>query len=188
MTGSFAVGRGSRNVGGYLFTDGMERPDTLLDLRRPDVRIECSMARAEYALRATTVAQAEQLAAIHKTLVEARAFSEIFVGPSALSTQDAVSFAERAAVADLAVRLGLGEQAVRAQAEQARVLRLCAPRVWSAFRAGDVPAPNARVVAELAATLPEVAWGPFEDSILEAAATLAPARFRGRARAARERV
>ncbi|MBG6054384.1 hypothetical protein IWX81_000774 [Salinibacterium sp. CAN_S4] len=166
----------------------MESLHTLLDPRHPDVRIECSMARAEYALRAATMAQAEQLAAIHETLVEARAFPEIFVGPSAGSTQDAVAFAERAAVADLAVRLGLAEQTVRAQAEQARVLRLCAPRVWSAFRAGEVPAANARVVAELAATLPEAAWKPFEDAILEAAAVLATARFRARARSARERV
>ncbi len=166
----------------------MDSFDSLLDPRDPDVRVELGMARAEYALRASSMAFAEQLAAIHLTLVEARAFPEIFVGPHYLSVPDAVSFAERAAIADLAVRLGLGEQTVRAQAEQARVLLLCAPRVWSAFRAGEVPAPNARVVADLAATLPASAWSEFEDAILAAAATLAPARFRGRARAAREKV
>jgi hypothetical protein len=166
----------------------MESLDSLLDPRHPDVRVECSMARAEYASRAATVALAEQLTAIHETLVEARAFPEIFLGATALSAPDAVAFAERAAVADLAVRLGLAEQTVRGQAEQARVLLLCAPRVWSAFRAGEVAGPNARVVADLVATLPESAWLPFEDAILEAAATLAPARFRARARSARERV
>jgi Domain of unknown function (DUF222) len=170
----------------------MESPDSLLDLRHSDVRIECSMARAEYASRAATVALAEQLTAIHDTLAEARAFPEIFLGPSAvsvvLSRPDAVAFAERAAVADLAVRLGLAEQTVRGQAEQARVLRLCAPRVWTAFRAGEVPEPNAKVVADLVATLPESAWLGFEDAILVAAAELAPARFRDRARVARERV
>lgn len=172
------------NVSGYLLTSGMES----LDPRYPDVRIECSMARAEYALHAATVALAEQLAAIHETLVEARAFPEVFLGPCILSTPDAVAFAERAAVADLAVRLGLAEQTVRVQAEQTRVLLLCAPRVWRAFRDGDVPGPNAKVVADLMATLPESAWLPFEDAILEAAAELAPARFRDRARSARERV
>ena len=166
----------------------MESLDSLLDPRYPDVRIECSMARAEYALHAATVALAEQLAAIHETLVEARAFPEVFLGPCILSPPDAVAFAERAAVADLAVRLGLAEQTVRAQAEQARVLLLCAPRVWRAFRDGEVPGPNAKVVADLMATLPESAWLAFEDAILEAAAELAPARFRDRARSARERV
>ena len=166
----------------------MESFVSLLDPRHPDVRVELGMARAEYALRAASMAFAEQLAAIHETLIEARAFPEIFVGPSYHSIPDAVAFAERAAVADLAVRLGLAEQTVRAQAEQARVLLLCAPRVWSGFRDGDIPAPNARIVADLAATLPATAWVAFEDAIFEAASSLAPARFRGRARAARERV
>ena len=161
---------------------------SLLDPRHPDVRVEIGMARAEYALRASSMAHAEQLAAIHETLIEARAFPEIFVGPSVLCTPDAVDFAERAAVADLAVRLGLAEQTVRAQAEQARVLLLCAPRVWSGFREGNIPAPNARIVADLVATLPADAWLTFEKTILGAASKVAPARFRGRARAARERV
>lgn len=166
----------------------MEGFVSLLDPRNPDVRVEMGMARAEYALRASSMAFAEQLAAIHETLIEARAFPEIFVGPSYLSIPDAVAFAERAAIADLAVRLGLAEQTVRAQAEQARVLLLCAPRVWSGFREGDIPAPNARIVADLAATLPATAWLAFEDAVVEAASTVAPARFRGCARAARERV
>jgi hypothetical protein len=178
----------SRSVGGCLFAVGMESLDSLLDPRHPDVRVEFSMARAEYAARAVTVALAEQVAAIHETLVEARAFPEIFLGPTAVSMPDAVAFAERAAVADLAVRLGLAEQTVRAQGEQARVLLLCAPRVWSAFRAGEVAGPNARVVADLVATLPESGWMAFEDAILKAAAQLAPARFRALARAVRERV
>lgn len=69
------------NVGGRLVAQSRERPDSLLDPRHPDVRIERSMARAEYGLRA---------------------FAEIFVGPPVVSTPDAVAIAERAAVACLA--------------------------------------------------------------------------------------
>ena len=172
----------------------METPTTLLDASHAEVRVEFSMARAEVALRSASVAFAEQLAAIDATLREARAFPEVFVGPSVPVSHihafgsDAAAFAERAAVADLAVRLGLSEQTVRAQAHQAETLLHRAPRVWTGFRNGWVSAPNARVVAELVATLPAEAWAAFEDAVLEPASTLAPARFRSQARAARERV
>jgi hypothetical protein len=78
---------------------------------------------------------------------------------------------------------------VRAQAHQAASLILRTPRLWGAFRSGDVAAANARTVAELVATLPdEAAWLRFEDAVLAWASTLAPARFRARARAAFERL
>ena len=68
----------------------MEAPETLLDARHPDVRIDLGMARAEFAQRAATRAFADQLAAIHATLIEAREFPEVFVGPLAASMPDAV--------------------------------------------------------------------------------------------------
>jgi hypothetical protein len=167
----------------------MEAVDTLLDASSAEVRVEFGMARAEVALRSASMAFAEQLAAIDVTLREARAFPEVFVGPIANTfDSDAVAFAERAAVADLAVRLGLAEQTVRAQAYEAEVLLHRAPRLWARFRDGDISTPNAAVVAELAASLPAQSWESFENEILEQAAKLAPARFRARARAARERV
>jgi hypothetical protein len=167
----------------------MEAVDTLLDASSAEVRVEFGMARAEVALRSASMAFAEQLAAIDATLREARAFPEVFVGPIANAVDsDAVAFAERAAVADLAVRLGLAEQTVRAQAYEAEVLLHRAPRVWTRFRDGDISAPNAAVVADLAVSLPAESWESFENEIVEQAATLAPARFRVRARAARERV
>jgi hypothetical protein len=172
----------------------MESPDTLLDpgasgVVGAEVRVEFGMARAEVALRSASAAHAEQLAAIDATLREARAYPEVFVGPLAHAyDSEAIEFAERAAVADLAVRLGLAEQTVRAQAHEAEVLLHRCPRVWSAFREGDVPAPNARTVAELVDTLPTEAWAAFEKGVLAAAATLAPARFRAMARNARERL
>ena len=166
----------------------MEAPEILLDARHPDVRIDLGMARAEFAQRAATRAFADQLAAIHATLIEARQFPEVFVGPLAASMPDAVEFAERAAVADLAMRLFLAEQTVRAQDHEAAVLIARVPRVWSALREGDVSVPNARAIAEIVDTLPEAAWTPFEDAVLTPATTLAPARFRTFARAARDRV
>jgi hypothetical protein len=163
--------------------------ESLLDERNPDVRVEFGIARAEFAMRSASVAFAEQLAAIDAILAEARAFPEVFLGPSAnVFDSDAVAFAERAAVADLAVRLCLSENTVRAQAHQAETLRQRAPQVWIAFREGDVSSANAATVAELAATLPAEAWFVFEEAVLEPAGVLAPARFRARARAIRGRV
>ena len=72
------------------------------------------MVRAEFAARSGIRAHAEQLWAIKLTLDEGRTFPEIFVGPALAHEKDAVEFAERAAAADLAVRLSISEYAVRA--------------------------------------------------------------------------
>lgn len=166
----------------------MEAPEILLDSRHPDVRIDFGMTRAEFAQRAGIRAFADQLGAIHATLGEARDFPEVFVGPLASTMPDAVEFAERAAIADLAMRLFLAEQTVRAQAHEASVLIGRVPRIWAALTEGDVSVPNARAIAEIVDTLPEPAWTPFEDAVLAAATNLSPARFRTFARAARDRV
>ncbi|MCU1439527.1 MAG: hypothetical protein JWP85_524 [Rhodoglobus sp.] len=165
----------------------MTHPQPHIDPRRAEVRVEWGMARAEVAMRSVTIAHAEQLAAIELTLRDARAYPEVFLDHSLLAVDpDAPAFAERAAIADLAVRLGLAEQTVRSQAHEAHMLRTRTPRVWAAFREGDISVPNARVVAELVTTLEPQAWPAFESSLLELVA-LAPARFRLRARAAAER-
>ena len=96
-------------------TSGMEAILTALDPRMPDVRLGMGLARAEVARRAATRAQAEQMSAIAATLREARDFPELYLGSTMLSPADAAAFAERAAVADLAVRLSLAEGTVRAQ-------------------------------------------------------------------------
>jgi hypothetical protein len=83
--------------------------------------------------------------------------------------------------------LSVSEQTIRNQDHDTATLLERAPRLWSAFREGDVSAPNARVVADLARTLEPEAWQPFEDAVL-ACAHLAPARFKTRARALRERI
>lgn len=121
----------------------------------PDVRVEFGIARAEVARSTVNRAQAEQLAAIAATLREAREFPEIFLGPTALPAPEAAAFAERAAVADLAVRLNLSEGTVRAQAQEAETLRSFTPRVWEAFREGEVSPANAARVAMLVVGLPD---------------------------------
>ncbi|TAL41944.1 MAG: HNH endonuclease [Salinibacterium sp.] len=166
-----------------------ERMETLLDHREPEVRVDFGFARAEFAMRAASRAFADQIAAIDATLVEARAHPEVFLGPRAsASNASDVEFAERSVVADLAVRLSLSENTVRAQAYEAKTLRTQAPRVWAEFREGNISTPNAAMIAELSATLPAEAWAVFEHAVLEPAMKLAPARFRARARATRERV
>jgi len=160
--------------------------ETLLDPSHADVRVEFGIARAEYSQRAATRAFAEQITAVREILIEAHLYPEVFVGPALAA--DSAEFAVRAAVADLAVRLGVAEQTIRAQAHQAEVLIQRAPRVWAGFREGDIGSHNARVVAEIAGDLSPTAWVAFEDAVLESATILAPARFRARARSARERV
>jgi hypothetical protein len=165
----------------------MTHPQSHADPSRADVRVEWQMARAEVALRSVNLAHAEQLAAIELTLREARAYPEVFLDHSPLAASpDGPAFAERAAIADLAVRLGLAEQTVRSHAHEAHMLRTRTPRIWAAFREGDISVPNARVVADLVTTLDPHAWVGFETAVLELAA-LAPARFRLAARAAAER-
>lgn len=152
----------------------------------PDVRVEFGIARAEVARGTVNRAQAEQLSAIAATLREAREFPEIFLGPTLLSAVDAAAFAERAAVADLAVRLNLSEGTVRAQAREAETLRSFTPRVWEAFREGEVSAANAGTVAMLVVGLPDPS--AFDAAVVEPATQLAPARFTQMARALRERL
>lgn len=160
-----------------------------LDQRHADVRVEFAVARAEFAQSSATRAHAEQLAAISATLAEARAFPEVFLGLATIAPSEEVEFAERAAIADLAKRLLLSEGTVRAQGHQADTLMLRMPRLWAAFRQGDVSCANAVVATEIVFTLgqPEQ-WEAFESAVLMAAQNLPPARFRTRARVARERV
>lgn len=165
------------------------------DPRRPDVRIEFGVARAEVAHEAINRLSAEQWASFADVLDEARDAPEVFVDPL-LPMRDAerIEFAERAAAADLAVRLGLSENSVRSQAHDAVTLRRRLPGLWARFREGEVNVANARCAAELVRSLPadpqpgaSVLDARF-DALLCEIAGQAPARFRARARVLRERV
>jgi hypothetical protein len=161
--------------------------DTLLDPARAEVRVEFAMAQAEVAQHAQWRASAVVFRSIDAALREAAEHPGVFVPPG-LSQRDAVEFAVRAAVADLAVRLSLSESAVRSHGQTGRSLRERLPGLWAWFCQGEVSTQNAVEAAALVLDLPEQFWAEFDSRLLGPAKTLAPARFKARARALRERL
>ena len=100
-------------------------------------------------------------------------------------------FSVRAAVADLAVRLGMSETMVRTRADHVETLRHRCPSLWLDVTAGLVSEMNAATAAQQVATLPHDApasWAEFEEALQDAASRLSPGKFRLRARVVRERV
>jgi hypothetical protein len=120
-------------------------------------------------------------------LAEAQAHPEVFVDKEMLRG-DATELALRAAVADLAVRLNLAESTVRTHGMTASVLRQRLPELWAWFSEGEVSTQNAREACSLVLSLSDEKSSAFEEQILEPARTLAPARFRARAKAIRDRL
>ena len=162
------------------------------DQARSDVRIDTAIAAAEYEQRAVNAHHAATLVAIHSVLDEARFSPEVFVGDRAsrFSKED-VEFSERAAIADLAVRLALSENTVRAHEFQAVTMIGRTPITWQKFRCGEVSAANARTVSELAASLPDgdrAMFSEFDAAASQHATRLAPARFGAYARKLREQI
>jgi hypothetical protein len=159
------------------------------DQARPDVRIDSAIAVAEYEQRAVNSHHAALLVAIHNVLAEARLSPEVFVGDHASRfNSEHVEFAERAAIADLAVRLAVAENTIRAYEVQAETMISRTPRSWEMFRSGEISSANARTVAEHAAALSEDQAEAFDTAVAEPATRLAPARFRAFARRQREKV
>ncbi|MES2094559.1 MAG: DUF222 domain-containing protein [Actinomycetota bacterium] len=162
------------------------------DQARSDVRIDNAIAAAEFEQRAVNSHHAATLVAIHEVLSEARFSPDVFVGDRASRfNREDVEFAERAAIADLAVRLSLSENTVRAHEHQAVTMITRTPLAWQKFRWGDVSPANARTVSELAASLPDgdtAAFAAFDTAVADSATRLAPARFRSYARRLRERI
>jgi len=162
------------------------------DQARSDVRIDTAIAAAEYEQRAVNFHHAATLVAIHSVLDEARYSPEVFVGDHASHfNREDIEFAERAAIADLAVRLSLSENTVRAHEHQAVTMIGRTPITWQKFRWGEMSPANARTVSELAASLPEGddrVFAAFDADVAEHATRLAPARFRAYARKLREQI
>ncbi|WP_150956230.1 HNH endonuclease signature motif containing protein [Microbacterium testaceum] len=105
--------------------------------------------------------------------------------------RDRVDLAERAAVAEIAVRLHLSEQTVRTRAAHARTLAVGCPKLWAAFGEGRLSERHAVDAARLASTLPAGdadAFARFDDEACPPALVLTPAKFAVAARAIRERV
>lgn len=163
----------------------MEAP--LLDPANAEVRVEFGMVEAELAQRTQWRASAAVFRAADEVLREAAAHPEVFIDAQMLRG-DAVELAERAAAADLAVRLNLAESTVRNYAYLASTLRQRLPLLWAWFTEGEVSTQNAREASMIVGELPAEHWAPFEAKIVEAARTLAPARFRAKARAIREKL
>jgi hypothetical protein len=105
--------------------------------------------------------------------------------------RDRVDLAERAAVAEIAVRLRLSEHTVRVRAAHARTLMTGCPKIWAAFGEGRLSERHAVEAARMAATLPAGdldALAVFDDEACSRALALTPAKFAVAARAIRERV
>jgi len=162
------------------------------DQARSDVRIDTAIAAAEYEQHAVNFHHAATLVAIHSVLDEARYSPEVFVGDHASPfNREDIEFAERAAIADLAVRLSLSENTVRAHEHQAVTMIGRTPITWQKFRWGEVSPANARTVSELAASLPDgdsALFASFDTAVAEHATRRAPARFRAYARKLREQI
>jgi hypothetical protein len=156
--------------------------EALLDPSLAETRVEFGMAEAEVAQRAQWRASASVFRAVDATLREAAAHPEVFI------VSGSPEYAERAAVADLAVRLNLAEATVRAHAHVGQTLRARLPQLWAWFGDGEVSTQNAREAARLAAALPEGSWAAFDDAIVTPARRLAPARFKQRAQVVCERI
>ncbi|MBC7595296.1 MAG: DUF222 domain-containing protein [Kineosporiaceae bacterium] len=158
----------------------------LLNMADAETRVEFGMAEAEFAQHTQWRASAEVFRAIDATLREAAEHPEVFID-AVMLRGDAVEFAERAAAADLAVRLSLAESTVRNHGFFARTLRERLPLLWAWFAEGEVSTQNAREAASIVSELPADLWAEFQTRIM-GAITLAPARFKATARATREKL
>jgi len=158
----------------------------------PETRVEWAMIEADYAVRMINQNTAGAVVAIHTVLAEARETPSVFVGPHASPDEKGhVEFAVRAAVSDLAVRMSLSEDTVLNYDRQATVMMSRTPKTWTAFRFGEVSPQNAKVVTQLADSLPDGdrdLYERFDDAVAELAVRLTPPRFRARARVIREKL
>lgn len=164
-----------------------------------------AMLDIERTVRDARALVAEQDLGFHRILVRADAEPDAWVGPDPTLDPTWVdprgrtiaairayrrNLAVRSAAADIGARVHLTDNQVRNRAHRAMVLRTRAPRLWTACMMGAVSEQNMAIATDLASSLPAEepdSWEAFDESIHDAAATLAPGRFRQRARAARER-
>jgi len=104
--------------------------------------------------------------------------------------RDRVDLAQRAAAAEMAVRLRLSEQTIRTRATHIEALQERCPRLWDEFAAGRTSERHAVEAARLATSLPrdDETWSAFDDGVADTATKLTPAKFAVAARALRERV
>lgn len=160
----------------------------------------------EETVRAARALSAQQDNLFHLTLSRAAAQPDAWVGPdltvdltwrdprgrsTAAVRADRIALAVRAAAADLGARVHLSDNQIRLRAYRADVLSTRMPLTWQSCLAGLVSEQNMAIAAQVAASLPDDAtdaWAALDDALDDAATSLAPGRFRLRARVARERV
>ena len=173
---------------------------------------QTALAEFDAAVRAVEAASVDEsqaaaakISAIVKALDIARERPETLTGPWRGNATDHHSFAERAAVAELAVRLRISETNVRSIAAQGRLMTSLLPQVWTGFQSGEITAQKARIITEAAETLPGSVegrygsapitaedsqaanlWNNFDAELAQAAARLTPPKLRTRARTLRE--
>ncbi|MGU3643968.1 DUF222 domain-containing protein [Microbacterium sp. C23T] len=181
-------------------------PVELAELETSGAAHEAAVLELEGISARARVLIADEYAGIASVLRDAAACPDPWVGPdptldpawldpqgrsTAAVRAERRNIAVRAAALDLAVRLGMSETLVRTRAAHADTLRERCPKIWEAFRSGRAVAQNATAAAQQAATLPahvKDAWAKFDELLEASAQTLAPGKFRLRARVVRERV
>ncbi|MEV8238610.1 DUF222 domain-containing protein [Microbacterium testaceum] len=104
--------------------------------------------------------------------------------------RDRVDLAQRAAAAEMAVRLRVSEQTIRTRATHVEALQKRCPRLWAQFADGRTSERHAVETARLATSLPEdaAAWTAFDEGVADTATRLTLTKFAVSARALRERV
>ncbi len=150
--------------------------DEWFDERRPGPEqtlsdLDARLGHLEIVAAERQRATAEEYRLIAAILARAAADPTPWVGPdpttdpawadprgrrTAAVRRDRVDIAERAAVAEIAVRLHLSEQTVRLRAARAEMLQDRCPKMWRAFADGRVSERHAIETARLAGSLPGV--------------------------------
>lgn len=168
----------------YL-SEQSERYVEFMDESRPATRIEWAIAEAQVEWAGVARAQAAAMSTAARIVREAVEHPEVFVVDAA--GPDAVEFATRAVVAELAVHLGVAESVIRSWVHQVQVMRERTPQVWGWFCDGAISVANARVTAELVAALPPASWAEFDEAAVGNRALASP-RFSTRMRRLAARV
>lgn len=166
--------------------------DTERDTRAASAegRIDATMLRVEEFACRTARDMAEQLAAIDDLLLAAAAHPEVFAGPLCKPGAETKEFARRSAICEIAVNLGVSENAVHNYAFTARMLRQSLPAVWLAIRDGLISYQKVRVIVDAAGNLPDdpAVLDAFDRVVAAAALKLTPAKLRQKARATVEKL
>lgn len=152
--------------------------------------LEAEFHRAEAALFDANRAMATHLEAVRRALETARRQPELFLPERARLDRDAPELAQRAAAAELSMRLKVPAGTLRNRAHEATVLRERLPLVWQLFADGIAAEPDARAAAEAA-----VAFDPgdprldeLDGELAAIVGTLTASRFRQRVREVRARL